>query len=78
MKTMTCKQLGGACDIEFHAETFEKIAEMSRNHGTEMFQKKDKDHLEAMDKMKTLMKKPEDMQNWMGQKQREFESLPDD
>ena len=27
MKTMTCKQLGGACDEKFSAETFEKIAE---------------------------------------------------
>ena len=26
MKTMTCKQLGGACDLEFQAETFEEIA----------------------------------------------------
>jgi hypothetical protein len=23
MKTMTCKQLGGACDKEFHAGTFD-------------------------------------------------------
>ena len=28
MKTMTCKQLGGACDQEFTAKTFEEIAEM--------------------------------------------------
>ena len=25
MTTMTCRQLGGACDIGFHANTFEKI-----------------------------------------------------
>ena len=30
MKTMTCKQLGGACDLEFHADSFEEIAEMSK------------------------------------------------
>ena len=41
MKTMTCKQLGGACDLKFHANTFEEIAEMSKNHGTEMFQNGD-------------------------------------
>lgn len=29
MKTMTCKQLGGACAQEFHADTFEKIAGMT-------------------------------------------------
>ena len=27
MKTMKCKELGGACDEEFQAETFEEIAE---------------------------------------------------
>ncbi|MGS0526510.1 hypothetical protein ACU8V7_16330 [Zobellia nedashkovskayae] len=40
MKTMTCKQLGGACDMEFSANTFEEIADLSKNHGMEMFQKK--------------------------------------
>ena len=39
MKTMTCRQLGGACDTEFKANTFEEIAEMSKSHGMEMFQK---------------------------------------
>ena len=38
MKTLTCKQLDGACDKEFNANTFEKIAEMSKKHGMEMFQ----------------------------------------
>jgi hypothetical protein len=41
MKTMTCKQLGGACDKEFHANSFEEIAGMSKKHGMEMFQKGD-------------------------------------
>ena len=30
MKTMTCRQLGGACDKEFRANTFEEIAEQSK------------------------------------------------
>ena len=32
MKAMTCKQLGGACDRVFHANSFEEIAEMSKKH----------------------------------------------
>jgi hypothetical protein len=78
MKTMTCKQLGGACDIEFHANFFEEIAEMSKQHGTEMFQKGDKDHLEAMSKMKELMQKPEAMKEWFENKRKEFEALSED
>ena len=49
---MTCKQLGGACDLEFRANSFEEIAEQSKKHGMEMFQKGDKEHLEAMNKIR--------------------------
>lgn len=76
MKTMTCQQLGGACDQEFTAETFEEIAELSKNHGMEMFQKCDPAHLEAMEKMKALMQDPAAMQKWFGDKQKQFEALP--
>ncbi len=78
MKTMTCKQLGGACDVEFHADTFERLAEMSRQHGMEMFQKGDQAHLEAMKKMEELMKSPNEMQLWIEGKKREFDSLPNE
>lgn len=77
MKTMTCKQLGGACDIEFTANTFEEIAEQSKNHGMEMFQKKDGEHMQAMGKMQELMQTPNAMQEWFANKQKEFEALPD-
>ena len=75
MKKMTCKQLGGACDMVFQAETFEEIAELSKQHGMEMFQKGDKLHIEAMSKMQEMMKTPEAMQQWMENKRKEFENL---
>ena len=78
MKTMTCKQLGGACDQTFQASTFEEIAEMSKQHGMEMFQAGDEAHLKAMNAMQELMKSPESMQAWMADKKREFDSLPED
>lgn len=53
MKTMTCKQLGGACEKEFHANTFEEIAEMSKRHGMEMFQKGDEAHRKAMNEIES-------------------------
>lgn len=56
MKTMTCKQLGGACDKEFHAENFEEMANLSQQHGMEMYQKGDAEHLKAMEEMQELMK----------------------
>ncbi len=78
MKTMTCNQLGGACEKEFHADTFEDIAEISKQHGMEMFQKKDEAHLKKMNEMQALMKKPEAMKDWFKKKKREFEELPED
>jgi len=75
MKTMNCKQLGGACDKEFHANSFEEIAEMSKQHGMEMFQKKDEAHLKAMNEMQELMKKPEAMKDWFENKKKEFDAL---
>ena len=54
MKTMSCKQLGGACEKEFHANSFEEIAEISKQHGMEMFQKKDGAHLQAMNEIQEL------------------------
>lgn len=77
MKTMDCKQLGGACDKQFHANSFEEIAEMSKQHGMDMFQKKDEAHLKAMGEMQELMKKPESTKAWFADKRREFDSLPD-
>lgn len=76
MKTMTCTQLGGACNQEFHAETFEEMAEMSKKHGSEMFQNGDPAHLEAMTKMQSLMQSPQDMQTWFAEKYKEFDALP--
>lgn len=73
---MNCKQLGGACDLEFHAETFEEMAELSKQHGMEMFSKNDAAHLAAMQKMQELMKSPEEMSNWFESMKKEFESLP--
>lgn len=79
MKTMTCRQLGGACEKEFHANTFEEISEMSKQHGMDMFQKNDEAHLEAMKKMRELMKTADSdaMKNWMKSKRDEFIALPD-
>ena len=75
MKTMTCKQLGGACEMEFQADTFDEIAELSKKHGMEMFQNGDEPHLEAMNKMQNLMKNPNAMKEWFDDKRKEFEAL---
>lgn len=61
MKTMSCKQLGGACEKKFNANSFEEIAQMSKQHGIEMLQIKDEAHLMAMNQMQGLMQNPDAM-----------------
>lgn len=78
MKTMTCNQLGGACDKAFTASTFDEMVELSKQHGMEMFQSQDEAHLAVMAKMQVLMQKPEEMQAWFDGKRAEFEALPED
>lgn len=78
MKTMTCKQMGGACDETFTAATFEEMAELSKQHGMEMFQKGDAAHLKIMEGMKEIMQKPGAIEEYMAEKKRAFEAHPDD
>lgn len=59
------QQLGGACDLEFHANTCEEMAELSQKHGMEMHQIQDAAHLKAMEK-------------WQEEKRKEFDALPED
>lgn len=78
MKTMTCRQLGGACDLEFTAASFDEMAALSKRHGMEMFQKRDQAHLEVMEGMKSLMADPAAMKTWFDEKRREFDALPEE
>lgn len=77
MKTMTCKQLGGSCGIEFHADTFEEMADQSKKHGMEMFQSGEEGHLKVMKEMQDLMQTPNAMKEWFDIKRKEFDALPE-
>lgn len=77
MKIMSCKQLGGACEKEFHGDTFEEIAELSKQHGIEMYHKQDEAHLKAMEEMRKLMENPKNMNKWFESKKKEFSELPE-
>ena len=77
MKKMICSQLGGACEQEFFAETFEDMAALSQAHGKEMFAQQDENHLKVQKEMMELMKDPSEMKLWMETKRELFDSLPD-
>ncbi len=77
MKKMTCRDLGGACDVEFCAETFEEMAAQSKAHGMLMFQSGDAAHMEAINKVMAMMADPAKMQAWMEEKRAQFDALPE-
>ena len=75
---MTCKQLGGACDMKFSANTFDEIAQLSQAHGKEMFQINDNSHIIAMNEMNKLMQNNDAMSQWFDAKKLEFDILEED
>jgi predicted small metal-binding protein len=76
MKTMTCRQLGGACDHAFHADTFDEMAAQSQSHARAMYAAHDADHLTAMEAMSVVMANPSTMIAWMDDKKQLFDDLP--
>jgi len=75
---MTCKQLGGACEQKFSANTFDEIAMTVSHHAREMVQNGDRAHIDAMTEMRKNMSSPEAMNAWMNDKRQAFEALPAD
>jgi len=76
MKTMTCKELGGACNQTFNANTFDEIAMMVSKHAREMVGQGDAAHIAAMNEMRSRMTSPEATNAWMDEKRKAFNSLP--
>ena len=78
MKTMTCKQPGGACGLAFHADTFDGIAAQSKQHGMDLYKQGDQPHQEAMKAMQSMMQSPAEIQAWFDNKRKEFDALPEE
>ena len=74
MKSMTCNQLGGACDLVFSGDSFDDLAAQSQQHGKEMFGANDGPHMAAMGAMMEIMNSGE-MDSWMAARQAEFDAL---
>ena len=74
MKSMTCIQLGGACEEVFSGETFDDVAAQSQQHGKEMYGANDGPHMAAMGQMMELMSAGE-MDSWMAARKAEFDAL---
>jgi hypothetical protein len=77
MKTMTCKQLGGVCDLEFHADDSNDIIKAQDRHLREVVAGGDTAHEPALKDMKGRWKRPISGMKWYRQVQRDFDALPE-
>ena len=58
MKTMTCTQMGGACDAPFHGNTADDVIKAQDKHLKEMVAKGDETHKSALKSMQARWKNP--------------------
>ena len=78
MKTMTCHQLGGACDLQLRGETADEIIKAQDKHLREAVAGGDATHEEALNAMKGRWKHPVKGMGWYKSTKREFAGLPED
>jgi predicted small metal-binding protein len=78
MKTMTCKQLGGACELQLHGDTADEIIKAQDNHLKDIVAGGDDAHKAALKDMKGRWKHPLKGMGWYKDTKREFAALPED
>lgn len=77
MKTMTCKQLGGACDLPLTGGSGDDIIKAQDRHLKDSVAAGDSAHDKALHDMKNRWKNPVAGLGWYRQVKREFKALPD-
>jgi predicted small metal-binding protein len=78
MKTMTCAQLGGPCDLELSGGTADEVIKAQDRHLNEAVASGDAGHQGALDEMKGRWKHPIKGMGWYRDAKRQFAALPDD
>ena len=77
MKTMTCRQLGGACDLPLTGETGDEVIKAQDQHLKEIVAAGDTEHEKALKEMKGRWKHPVAGMGWYKQVKRDFAALPE-
>jgi predicted small metal-binding protein len=78
MKTMTCKQLGGACDLPLSGDTADEIIKAQDLHLKDVVASGDLTHQSALQDMKSRWKHPISGMRWYKKTKNDFASLPAD
>ncbi len=78
MKTMTCRQLGGACDLALSGDDHNEIIHAQDRHLRDAVAAGSADHEPALRDMKARWRRPVSGMKWYRQVQRDFDALPSD
>jgi hypothetical protein len=74
---MTCKQLGGPCDLPLHGETANDVIKAQDRHLKDMVAGGDETHQSALKEMKGRWKNPISGMGWYRKAKRDFAALPE-
>jgi len=77
MKSISCQELGGACEETFRGETFDEVASQTQLHAQEMIAINDQPHIQAMADMMAIIERGE-VDQWINTKMEMFALLPDE
>jgi hypothetical protein len=75
MKTMTCRQLGGPCELQLSGETADEIIKAQDRHLREAA-RDDVEHRPAHDEMKGRWRHPVRAMGWYRDVEKAFAALP--
>jgi hypothetical protein len=78
MKTMTCHQLGGACDLELRGSTADEVIKAQDRHLREIVAGGGEAHQGALKAMKGRWKHPIAGMGWYKATKQAFADLPED
>ncbi len=78
MKTMTCRQLGGPCDLAHHGESADDVINAQDQHLKQVVKEGDEAHREARQEMKFRWLHPKKSLGWYNDMKLTFADLPSD
>ena len=78
MKVMTCRQMGGPCDLEHRGEDANEVIAAQDQHLMDAVAAGDTAHEPAAKDMKGRWRKPISGMKWYRQVQKDFAELPEE
>ncbi len=77
MKTMTCRELGGPCELPHRGADANEVIQLQDKHLKDAVAAGDESHASALADMKRRWKRPVSGLGWYRQAKRDFAALPE-